>query len=845
MASGRGQGTIGFRLAANAHRLATKIAITERDAAISYGQLYASGTAIARCIAATEKDRPGSVCLLFEGKIAAVTAMFGAAQCARTYVPLDAGDPDERLRFILQDSEPIALLTEGSLVERARKLAPRGCSLINIERVESSNEALSLAEASADALVYLFYTSGSTGKPKGVSQTHANLLFFVDAYAKRLCLREDDRLSLLYSLSFSGANMDIFGGLLSGATVCAYDLRRDGISQLADWLDRERITVFHSVPTVFRELMNNLPAKRKLVHLRAIDLGGESVFDSDVALFRRHTLEHCVLINHLAATESSVIAQHVVDHRSVLPSGILSVGQPPEGVRVRIRRDDGTAADSEEVGEIIVSSPHVSPGYWLRPELNAAAFAADPHVPGSRLYFTGDLGRVDREGNLHFLGRKGSRIKLRGYSVDLTEVEGAICAYPGITKAAVLAVSEMQHAEPDKLIAYIEIGKGAERDPIRVRRHLAAHLPSYMLPARFLFMDDLPLTSSGKVDRKALAQIDPTSASGPERAIDLPEGGVERAVARVFEQLLTLEPVGRDDDFFFLGGDSLMAVELQNRLREMFGVHVSNFHEDATVAGIANAIQRRKALPAEARRIPVLVPLWQNGSESPLFLVHGRNGQAYVSPHFMRLLGNNQPVWSFQARGLDGLREPHATVEDMAAEYLAEMRKQCPRGPYFLGALCAGAYVAAVMARSLREAGERVLPLLILDPPNSIGEKGYYDQISEERFITEMKGLRQRGRTAGPVDDPAYMNALRRTVLAFEQAIAKHRPQPYDGPVYVLSSHVRASVGSASLRKVFSGRFKRYNVGETHSESVDPSNPVFASALQRCVGLIREAARAS
>jgi nonribosomal peptide synthetase DhbF len=582
------------------------------------------------------------------------------------------------------------------------------------------------------------------------------------------------------------------------------------------------------------------------VHLRAIDLGGESVFDSDVALFRRHTLEHCVLINHLAATESSVIAQHVVDHRGVLPSGgILPVGQPPHGVRVRIRRDDGTEADSEDIGEIIVSSPHVSPGYWQRPELNAAAFAADPQVPGSRLYFTGDVGRVDREGNLHFLGRKGSRIKLRGYSVDLTEVEGAICAYPGITKAAVLAVSETEQTEPDKLVAYIAIGTGAERNPLQVRRHLAALLPSYMLPARFLFMDDLPLTSSGKVDRKALAQIEPTTTTEPERAVDLPKDDVERAVAQVFEDLLKFEPVGRDDDFFFIGGDSLMAVELQIRLREMFGVHVSNFHEDATVAGIAKAIQRDKALPAEARRIPVIVPLWQTGSESPLFLVHGRNGQAYVSPHFMRLLGNNQPVWSFQARGLDGLREPHATVEDMAAEYLTEMRKQCPRGPYFLGSLCTGAYIAAVMARSLREAGERVLPLLILDPPNSIGERGYYDRISEERFVTEMKGLRQRGRTAGPVDDPAYMNALRRTVLAFEQAIAKHQPQPYDGPVYVLSSHVRASVGSASLRKVFSGRFKRYNVGETHSESVDPANPVFANALQRCVGLIREAARTS
>jgi amino acid adenylation domain-containing protein len=846
MTTGRGRGTIGCRLAGIADRLGTKIAITERDAGISYGRLYASGIAIARCIVATEEHRPGSVCLLFESKIAAITAMFGAGQCGRSYIPLDAGDPDERLRFILQDSQPIALLTEETLLQRARALAPAGCSIINVERLESGNAAFSLPDVAADALVYLFYTSGSTGKPKGVCQTHQNLLFFVDAYAKRLCLGEDDRLSLLYSLSFSGANMDIFGGLLNGATLCAYDLRRDGIPHLADWLDRERITVLHSVPTVFRELMNSLAPERKLVHLRAIDLGGESVFDSDVALFRRHTLENCVLINHLAATEASVIAQHVVDHRSVRPAdGIVPVGHTPDGLRVLIQRADGSEADSDEIGEIVVSSPHVSPGYWRRPELNASAFAADPQVPGWRRYLTGDLGHVDQGGNLHFLGRKGSRIKIRGHSVDLTEVEAAICAYSGVTKAAVLAVNGPRQAEPERLVAYIAVSQDVERNPLLVRRHLATLLPSYMQPARFLFMDALPLTASGKIDRKALTQLEPTTTISA-RTIELPQGDLERAVARIFEQLLKVGPIGRDDDFFFLGGDSLMGVELQIRLRDSFGVHVANFHEDATVAAIAATIRRDRSRPTtEIQPIPVLVPLWRNGSEPPLFLVHGRNGQAFVSPHFMRLLGNDQPVWAFQARGLDGLHEPHSSVEDMAAEYLAEMRKQRPHGPYFLGSLCAGAYIAAVMARSLLEAGDKVLPLLVLDPPNRIGEKGYYDEISEERFVREMKGLRERGRTAGPVEDPAYMNSLRRTVIAFEHAIAQHRPQPYDGPVYVLSSHERTKEGSLSLRRIFTGRLKRYEVGESHSESVDPGNPVFAGTLQRCVGLIREAARTS
>jgi thioesterase domain-containing protein len=173
------------------------------------------------------------------------------------------------------------------------------------------------------------------------------------------------------------------------------------------------------------------------------------------------------------------------------------------------------------------------------------------------------------------------------------------------------------------------------------------------------------------------------------------------------------------------------------------------------------------------------------------------------------------------------------------------MRKQRPHGPYFLGALCAGAYIAAAMARSLREAGESVLPLLLLDPPDRLLHGGY-SQMSEEQFVNKMIARRELGRAIGPAEDPAYMKALIRAAMAFERAIANHRPRPYDGPVYMLSSRQRIrGSGSSALREIFTGRFKRFEVGTTHAEALDPRNPVFASYLLRCVGLIREAAHAS
>jgi amino acid adenylation domain-containing protein len=845
MTSSIGAENLGSRLAAVAQLLPNKIAITEGEDQITFGQLDAAATVIGQHIVATGQADPGVVCLLFENKLPAIKSIFGAGRSGYLYVPLDAGDPEERLRLILQDCEPTALLTEESLLERARAIAPAGCALIDIGRLQARDDAPPLPSVAPDARLYLIYTSGSTGQPKGVSQTHRNLLFFSDTYARTLAIGDSDRLSLLYTLSFAAANNDIFGGLLHGATVCAYDLRRNGIQQLADWLDRQRITVLHAVPTVFREMASRLAQGRVLPHLRAIDLGGESVFASDVELFRQHTAEPCIFVNQLSSTEVAIVAQYVVDHRSP-PSAtaIVPVGHCIEGVQVEILRDEGDAAATDEVGEIVVSSPYVSPGYWRQPDLDASAFSADPRRPGWRRYRSADFGHLDEKGNLHFLGRKGSRVKIRGHSVELMEIEAALSSCPDVVKAAVLVARDGGQGEAARLAAYIALRTDAVRDPQAIRRYLSQSLPSYMLPAEIVFVIALPLTASGKIDRKALTQIEPVAASRTTNS-EPPQDDLERALAEVFRQLLKLDAVGRGDDFFLLGGDSLLGVELQIRLMELFGFHVTDFHQGLTVARIAERIRHNNAEPAtRSQAIPVLTPLWRSGSEPPLFLIHGRHGQAFVSPHFMQLLGNNQPVWAFQARGLDGQSVPHSTVEAMAAEYLDEMRKQRPRGPYFLAALCAGAYIAAVMARSLRAAGETVLPLLLLDPPNSLLQGGY-TQISKEQFVTKMKNRKAMGRTAGPVHDPAYMKALMNTAMAFEHAIAKHRPQPYDGAAYMLSSRQRMQgMDSFGIRQIFTGSLERFEVGTTHAEALDPRSPTFAKALLHCVGQIRLAAHA-
>jgi non-ribosomal peptide synthetase component F len=413
MTSGSVPDTIGVRLTRIADRLSGNIAIVEQEVQVTFGQLEAEATAIARQIMAANQGRSGVVCLLFESKLRAIKAIFGACKSGHAYVPLDAGDPEERLRFILRDSEPIALLTERALENRARAIAPDACAIIDIECLQHCDEVL--PRVPCEAPVYVNYTSGSTGQPKGVIQTHSNLLFFADAYAQALRIGAADRMSLLNTLSFAAANLHVFRGLLRGATLCAYDLRRNGILQLEDWLDRERITLLHVVPSVFREMANRLSPDRLLPHLRAIHLGGESVYAGDVELFRRHTLEHCILINQLASTEAGVIAQNIIEHEGPpLKSGIVPVGRGIEGTRVDIRRDDGTIAGVNEVGEITVCGSHVSPGYWRRPDLDIAAFSVDPLRTDWRQYRSGDLDISTKWSTCIFRGARAAGSRFAG-----------------------------------------------------------------------------------------------------------------------------------------------------------------------------------------------------------------------------------------------------------------------------------------------------------------------------------------------------------------------------------------------------------------------------------------------
>lgn len=834
MGEGAGGRTFVARLLAVAGREAGRPAVVEGGCTLDYATLESRSRSIGARVVAEARGRPGPALLLFEHRIPTVASIVGSLRAGRAYVPLDARDPDARLRFIAKDCAPAIVLTERTLADRARALAPAG-PVVDVDTVAPAADLDPRLAAGDDDLAYLIYTSGSTGQPKGVRQTLGNALFFTDAYAKALRLSPEDRVSLAFALSFSASLGHLYGGLSNGATLCAYDMRSEGVARLADWLDRERVTVLAIAPTVFRELAARLAPDRRLEHLRAVTLTGEAAFSSDAVLFRRHTLPGSILVNQLGATENDCIAQYVVGHDGPLPSTpILPVGRCPAGVLASIERDDGSPAPAGEAGSIVVSGAHVSPGYWMRPDLDAAAFSVDATDPRLRHYRSGDQGRLDAEGNLHFLGRRGSRIKLNGISVDLMEVEAALAACPGVVRAAVVATSRDASSEGDGLRAFVVPREGAPLEPASMRAWMAERLPLYMVPNEWRVLGRLPLTATGKTDRLALHAL-PSLASEPAGRPAAPAGAIEREVAALFARLLERDAVGPRDDFFLAGGDSMLATELLNAIADAYRVDVPDLHRDATVEGVARAIRRRLAAASAGEGASsMLVPMRETGTLPPMFLIHGRLGQPATSPRLLALLGDDQPLYALRARGLNG-GEPHGSIEAMAADYAAEIRRVRPHGPYLIGALCIGAFIAIEVARILRSTGAAVAPLLLLDPP----ERAFTISAANAADAAILRRLRGRDAEFGgtvPLDDPGYAKASIRVARAIEDAIARYRPTPYDGAVCMLVSADRLALAPRTQwRKIYAGETAQFVVGEKHTDALDPSTPRFAEALAKAM----------
>jgi amino acid adenylation domain-containing protein len=675
---------------------------------LTYAELDARANAIAHALVAERGESWETVAVLLEHDAPLVGAILGVLKAGKAYVPLDPAYPRERLQRMLDDSTAALLVAEPRTAELASRLA-RGRPVVAIFENDGAPEP-PRTSARPDDLAYVYYTSGTTGQPKGVADTHRNVLHNVMRYTNGLLISPDDRLTLLQRPAFSGAVSSLFGALLNGAAVCPFDVAAEGPARLAEWLAEGAITIYHSVPAVFRQVAAAGP---ELPSLRVIRLEGDRATFRDVELFRARFHDGCVLVNGLGATECGIVRRFFMDRATELPGLTVPVGYAVEDMEILLLDEGGREVAEGEVGEIAVRSRYLAPGYWRRPGLTAARFRPDPTGSGERVYLTGDLGRLLPGGCLEHLGRTDETVKVRGHRVEVAAVETALLADRAVREAAVAVVDD---GEAPRIVAYVVPAAAAPPTVSALRRRLARTLPEWTIPSEYVFLEALPLNENGKVDLGGLPRP-PRARPLLDEPFVAPRSLLEQQLAVIWEELLDVRPVGVRDAFEDLGGDSLLAAVLLTRLEEILGRRVpfSVLGGARTLAELATALLEGSA----ASDPPVLQLARGDPSKRPFVYVHGDylGGALYCSRLAVELDG--RPFYAVVPHGLGGGAVP-LTIEAMAAERVADLRAALPSGPYLIGGHCqAGGVIALEMARLLESGGETVALVLIGTTPRN------------------------------------------------------------------------------------------------------------------------------
>jgi len=422
-----------------------RIAIEDTEYSLTYAGLNRLANRIAHAVLSARGSGSEPVALLVGNGGPVVAAMLGVLKAGKFYVTLDGSQPSARSASILDEIRPSLLIADTERLERAQNLCRKpqlhDVQLLNLDALDPALSEQNPGVPIRDSdLAYVVFTSGSTGKPKGVMQDHRYVLQLTKVYTDSGGIAAADRMALLYSPSFAGAVRDIYCALLNGAALLTFDVKRQGLAELARWLQLKRITVFFAVATMFRHFCRLLTSEDRFPEVRLIELGSETVYAGDVRLFQRHFSRECRLIVNLGGSEISPICQFPIDSGTPIEGGTVPAGYPSEGVEILLWETDGKPAEPGAPGEIVVRSRYLSRGYWAHPELTAAVFLPDPEGGDRRLFRTGDLGRMLPDGCLLHLGRRDHQVKIRGYRVEVAEVE-AFLTSTGVIRDALVNAS--------------------------------------------------------------------------------------------------------------------------------------------------------------------------------------------------------------------------------------------------------------------------------------------------------------------------------------------------------------------------------------------------------------------
>lgn len=778
-----------------------EIAIQDGSGKLTYNELNEKANQLAHHLKEYGVGPEVAVGICFERSLETVIAFLGILKAGGAYVPLDPMYPQERLNFILEDCQASVIVTQKGFMNIFSQ------NNIQIICLDTDWPTISLEQrenpansANPHSLAYIIYTSGSTGNPKGVMIEHRSIVNVTEAMGHEFEIRPGDRVLQFFSISFDMSVCEIFSCLNRGGSLI---LRTDSwLSSIQHFLQQcidRRITVL-SLPTAFWHEMCSALTTNALTlppPLRLIIIGGDRVHPEHWARWRRTTRGSVRLLYGYGPTEATIVTTvwelpQTADDE--LSRGEIPIGFPIRNVQVLILDTSLQPVPIGVRGELYIGGINLARGYLNRPQLTREQFIPHPfsNDPDSRLYKTGDLAIYLPDGNIEFAGRIDDQVKIRGFRIEANEIETVLGRHPQVNKAVVTA--KTLESGDTNLIAYVVPYQETTETASELRRFLSDRLPKYMIPTRFVFLESFPLNPSGKVDRQALPLPD-TTRSHEKEAFVAASDGLELHLTRIWESLLNIRPIGIRDNFFDMGGHSLLAVRLLTEVEKRMGIHLSvaSLFQGPTIEKLAESIRRESRKESWS----CLVPLQPKGTRTPFFCVAPAGAEVIGLRSLAHSLGEDRPFYGLQLPAPKNANQP-LRVSDMATTCIQEIESIQEEGPYFIGGTCMGGLVAFEMACQLQKQGEKVALLVLFDssqPPPSISLRDYIPRLllhhlpRGQMFYCLTRDLAEKVRKIRRRFDKGQEAVRRyRVWKAHERARRAYHPGKYPGRITLFQS---------------------------------------------------------
>jgi acyl-CoA synthetase (AMP-forming)/AMP-acid ligase II/acyl carrier protein len=579
------QQSIPDRIAAVARDTPNQLAVYDHQTAHTYFGLDQAANRVANAILADRGRGQEAVALLVGVDVPAVTAALGVLKAGKIYVCLEPSLRRKRSQRILADAQVSLIVTDGRHLPLAQEFAGAKRRIIQLEQLATGDSRAPGISIPLDALAILNYTSGSTGQPKGVIQSHSSAFVQAVRYASYYRVCDADRLAFFESLAWAGPFWDAFGPLCYGASAGLFDIRQHGMPQLVNWLLETEPTLIAGL-TVVRQIAYTNPEER-FSSVRLVHLGGDTIYRKDVEACMR-VFPNALIAVGLGCSEAGRLTEFLLDTPEMLDRDVLPLGFPVPGIRIKLVSEDGQEVAQGKVGEIVALGHGLAVGYWRRPDLTASRFRTVESWGPEPAYFTGDLGSQTLDGLLQHVGRKNHMVKIRGYQVYTNEMEALIRRLEGVKEVCTIA-----HTLPEgvqRLVAYLVVD-GQAFSGVRALCSLFQEIPAHMVPQSFVFLEALPKTPTGKIDRQRLP-LPARSRLNVTAEYQAPRNPTEEMLASIWGRVLGIDGVGVHDNFLELGGDSMDSTRIISQVRESFKVSVSfsAFFDALTIAEMASII---------------------------------------------------------------------------------------------------------------------------------------------------------------------------------------------------------------------------------------------------------------